>query len=121
MPKTVLLVEDYADTRDFMRMMLEAFGYTVVEAETGLEAIEQAAAAHPNLIFMDVSLPELDGLSATRRIRQAPESADTPIIAVTAYASQITAEALAAGCNSVVSKPVNIEALEVVLKEYLVS
>lgn len=119
MSKTVLLVEDYADTRDFMRLMLETFGYNVVEAETGLQAIEQAQTAHPNLIFMDVSLPELDGLSAARKIRQTPALAETPIIAVTAYASQITAEALAAGCNSVVSKPVNIEALKSVLNEYL--
>src|SRR5215204_4348313 len=90
---TVLVVEDFEDNRFMMRRLLEMSGYRVVEAVNGNQAVERAASDHPDIILMDLSLPQLDGLAATRRI---------PIVAVSAHDSaDFHAEALAAGCNEV--------------------
>src|SRR5215813_8463870 len=93
----VLLVEDTEDNRFMMRRLLEMSGYAVVEARNGEEAVLRAREEHPELILMDLSLPIIDGLAATRRIRSLPDFKNVPIIAVSAHDSaDFHSEALAA-------------------------
>src|ERR1700704_5547496 len=84
---TVLLVEDTEDNRQMMRRLLEMSGYRVVEAINGKEAVEGARQVKPQIILMDLSLPFIDGLAATRRIRSLPGMNEVPIIAVSAHDS----------------------------------
>ena len=110
---TVLLVEDTEDNRFMMRRLLEMSGYNVVEATNGEEAVRIAEAESPGLILMDLSLPVIDGLAATRLIRKLPNAAKTPIIAVSAHdTSDFLSEALQAGCNSYITKPIDFNELE---------
>ncbi|MBC7929107.1 MAG: response regulator [Rubrivivax sp.] len=108
----VLVVEDFEDNRFMMRRLLEMSGYQVVEAVNGKQAVEKAESESPAIILMDLSLPQLDGLSATRQIRQREEMSKVPIIAVSAHDSaDFHAEALAAGCNEYVTKPIDFDQL----------
>src|SRR5215210_9100213 len=108
----VLVVEDFEDNRFMMRRLLEMSGYRVVEAVNGNQAVESAATESPDIILMDLSLPQLDGLAATRRIRSQEGSRKVPIIAVSAHDSaDFHAEALAAGCNEYVTKPIDFDQL----------
>ncbi|MBC7910780.1 MAG: response regulator [Pyrinomonadaceae bacterium] len=117
---TVLVVEDDEDIRLAMRFALEEFGYRVDEAANGEEAIEVAWRTCPNIILMDLSLPVLDGLAATRRIRQDPQMKDVPIVAVTAHhESQFRANALAAGCNAYITKPIDFNWLDELMGQLL--
>jgi CheY-like chemotaxis protein len=110
-PRTILVVDDFDDTRLLLRTWLERRGFRVVEAANGFQAIDQAQAESPDLIIMDMEMPHLDGLSATRRIRRSLES--VPIVAVSAYgADQFRELALAAGCNEYVSTPFEPATLE---------
>ena len=112
-PLTVLLVEDTEDNRFMMRRLLEMSGYRVVEATNGQEAVRIAEAESPGLILMDLSLPMIDGLAATRLIRKMPKLTKTPIIAVSALdTSDFLTEALEAGCNSYITKPIDFNELE---------
>jgi CheY-like chemotaxis protein len=109
---TVLVVEDFEDNRFMMRRLLEMSGYRVVEAVNGNQAVEEASSQHPDIILMDLSLPQLDGLAATRRIRAQDELQKVPIVAVSAHDSaDFHAEALAAGCNEYVTKPIDFDQL----------
>lgn len=109
---TVLVVEDFEDNRFMMRRLLEMSGYRVVEAVNGEQAVEVAVSARPDLILMDLSLPKLDGLAATRRIRQSGGLGEVPIVAVSAHdTSDFHADALAAGCNEYVTKPIDFDQL----------
>lgn len=117
---SVLLVEDYEDNRLMMRQLLEMSGYRVFEATNGAQAIRLARMEIPDLILMDLSLPQVDGLSATRQIRAVSYLRDVPIVAVSAHdTADFHAEALAAGCNEYVTKPIDFGQLEVVIKELL--
>ncbi|MGI8656230.1 MAG: response regulator [Pyrinomonadaceae bacterium] len=116
----VMVVEDFEDNRFMMRRLLEMSGYSVVEAMNGEEAVEIARREQPNLILMDLSLPLLDGLAATRRIRQHAELRDVPIVAVSAHdTADFHADALAAGCNDYVTKPIDFDQLETLLTRLL--
>ena len=109
---TVLVVEDFEDNRFMMRRLLEMSGYRVVEAVNGNQAVESATSYHPDIILMDLSLPQLDGLAATRRIRAQDGLQKVPIVAVSAHDSaDFHAEALAAGCNEYVTKPIDFDQL----------
>jgi len=119
-PQTVLLVEDTEDNRFMMRRLLEMTGYRVVEAMNGEEAVKLAKTESPNLILMDLSLPVIDGLAATRLIRKLPELKSTPIIAVSAHdTSDFQSEAIEAGCNTYVTKPIDFYELEVLIAKLL--
>jgi two-component system cell cycle response regulator DivK len=108
----VLVVEDFEDNRFMMRRLLEMSGYRVVEAVNGNQAVERAVSERPDIILMDLSLPQLDGLAATRRIRAQEGMRKVPIVAVSAHDSaDFHAEALAAGCNEYVTKPIDFEHL----------
>ena len=116
-PRTVLVVDDFDDTRLLLRTWLERRGFRVVEAENGLEAIDQAESELPDLIIMDMEMPQLDGLSATRRIRDLKSFDSVPIVAVSAYgADQFRDQALAAGCNEYVSTPFEPATLEGIIR-----
>jgi CheY-like chemotaxis protein len=85
----------------------------VIEAVNGQEAVEKAQSEQPDLILMDLSLPHLDGLAATRRIRQQDGQARVPIVAVSAHdTADFHADALAAGCDEYVTKPIDFDQLE---------
>jgi CheY-like chemotaxis protein len=103
----VLIVDDNYDNRAIYRSLLSHLGYEVIEASDGDGAIAVATEAHPDVILMDMSLPGRDGWSATRAIKDAPETASIPIIAFSAHASAEHRERAAqAGCDAYVAKPV---------------
>ncbi|HEY0406307.1 MAG TPA: response regulator [Pyrinomonadaceae bacterium] len=117
--RRVLLVEDFADTRYMMRQLLEMSGYTVIEATDGREAVECAEKECPDLILMDLSLPEVDGISATRTIRKLEKLSDVPIIALTAHDTEdFYTAARAAGCNEYVTKPVDFDRLDMLIGDF---
>jgi CheY-like chemotaxis protein len=108
----ILLVEDNEMNRDMLSRRLLRKGYAVVCALDGLEAVSLAASEGPDLILMDMRLPELDGWEATRRIKSAPNTRSIPIIALTAHAmAGDRDQALAAGCDDYDSKPVDLARL----------
>jgi CheY-like chemotaxis protein len=118
--RTILIVDDFDDTRLLLRTWLQKKGFRVVEAENGNYAIAAAQSNRPDLIIMDVEMPELDGLSATRKIRQLTDFGAVPIVAVSAYgADQYRAHALAAGCNEYVSTPFEPEELERLIRDLI--
>jgi CheY-like chemotaxis protein len=109
----VLIVEDHDDTREMLRMMLEMRNCRVMEASNGQEAVEMAGREHPDLILMDGSLPVLDGLAATRLIREDALLRDMRIIALNGWGTpDYHAAALAAGCDDCLEKPIDFERLE---------
>ncbi len=116
----VLLVEDTEDNRQMMRRLLEMSGYSVAEASNGKDAIEAASRLRPRIILMDLSLPFVDGLVATRSIRGVPGLEKVPIVAVSAHdTADFHSEALAAGCNAYVTKPIDYSELEAVVARLL--
>lgn len=116
-PRTILVVDDFADTRLLLRTWLERRGFRVVEAENGIQAVDQAETESPDLIIMDMQMPQLDGLSATRRIRGLKALDSVPIVAVSAYgADQFREQALAAGCDEYVSTPFEPATLEGIIR-----
>lgn len=119
MSRTILIVEDYEDTRSCMKFLIESYGYEVVEAADGLEAIESFRHNFPDLVLMDISMPKMDGLSATKAIRQFKGTDSIPIIAVTAYGDRFYERAIEAGCNDLINKPVDFDSLEPLLNQYL--
>ena len=118
--RTILVVDDFDDTRLLLRTWLERKGFRVVEAEDGLEAVTLAKAVSPDLIIMDVEMPELDGLNATRRIRKVEGLGSVPIVAVSAYgADQFREQALDAGCDEYVSTPFEPDSLEGLIRSLI--
>jgi two-component system cell cycle response regulator DivK len=118
--RTILVVDDFDDTRLLMRTWLERKGFRVIEAEDGFEAVTKAEQEKPDLIIMDMEMPMLDGLGATRRIRMFAPLGTVPVVAVSAYgADQFRALALAAGCNEYVSTPFEPKELEVIIRSFM--
>jgi CheY-like chemotaxis protein len=120
--RTIMVVEDYDDTRALLKQALEMMGYSVLEASNGQEAVDIADRERPDLILMDLDLPILDGIAATQRIRQQAEMENVPIVAVTAYPMSYThVKAFAKGCNEYMPKPIDISELERLVDRYLKS
>lgn len=119
MAKKVLIAEDYADTRSFMKFLVESYGYQAVEATDGQDAVTKVQREHPDLILMDLSMPIMDGLAATRVIRGFDGATKLPIIAVTAYGESYYKQAMEAGCDELINKPLDFDTLEPVLNQYL--
>src|SRR3954462_5512290 len=117
-PSTILIAEDHLDSRDALRALLEAFGFRVLVAGDGREAVRMAIAERPDLVLMDIMMPEMDGFQATRALRGDARTANMPIIAVTAMegAQQL---ALQAGADDFVRKPVDIRGLIAKVHRYL--
>lgn len=120
MTQRILVIEDQEDNRAILRDLLSAAGYTYLEAVDGTAGVAAAEVERPDLILMDIQLPELDGYDATRRIKANPALADIPIIAVTSYAlSGDEAKARSAGCDDYVTKPYSPRALLAKVREHL--
>jgi len=118
---TILLVEDFDDTRLMMKMWLVKHGYRVLEAESGEEGVEVAQREQPDLIIMDMMMPGMNGLDATQLIRQDRALRRTPIVAVSAYgADEYRGIALAAGCNEYVSTPFEPNSLADLIRTLLI-
>jgi CheY-like chemotaxis protein len=118
--KLFLVVEDFEDSRFMMRRLLEMSGYDVLEASDGEQAVTMAVEAKPVLILMDLSLPKLDGLAATRKIRQKKGLKRVPIVAVSAHDSpESRTEALEAGCDEYVTKPIDFDNLHAILQRFM--
>jgi len=116
----ILVIEDNQDSMTFISDILVSLKYVVLQAADGEQGVAMAAAEHPDLILMDLSLPRLDGWSATRRIKADPALQHIPIIALTAHAMIGDRQrALAAGCDDYVSKPINLSELASKLAHYL--
>ena len=108
MEKKILLVEDNPVNRRLAGFLLRSQGYEVVEATNAADALEILAKDQPDLIVMDIQLPEMDGLEATAKLKAEPSTAKIPVIAVTSYAMAGDRErALAAGCSGYVTKPID--------------
>ena len=119
--KRILIVEDNADCRELLRLIItRQLGCEVVEAATGLAAVEQASAMHPDLILMDLGLPGINGAEATERIKANPAIKDIPIVINTAFnATDLTKRALAAGAAEILHKPIELIVLRDTLRKYL--
>ena len=105
---TILLVEDNDMNRDMLTRRLTRRGFAVLHAADGVEAVTTALGCRPDVVLMDLSLPEVDGLEATRRIKADPSARAIPVIALTAHAMLNDRErALAAGCDDYDTKPIN--------------
>jgi two-component system, cell cycle response regulator DivK len=115
----ILVIEDQEDNRKIVRDLFKSVGYEVIEAVSGEEGITLAASHRPDVILMDIQLPQIDGYEATRRIRANPQLRETPIIAVTSYAlSGDDAKAYEAGCTAYVAKPFDPLDLLAKVQEY---
>ena len=102
----VLLVDDYPDAREMYTEYLEFSGYEVIGAGNGLEALQRAVDASPDIILMDLSLPVMDGWEATRRLKADARTASIPVVALTGHAlAGISEGAKKAGCDAFVTKP----------------
>lgn len=109
---TILVIEDYSDTRELLSVLLRKKGYNVIEAEDGLEGLLKASRSDPDLILMDLALPEMDGIEAARRIREIPKLSRVPIFVVSAYLTEdVEADVRAAGCLEMFGKPFDFDSL----------
>ena len=121
MPKKILIVEDSEDTRSFMKYLIESYGYETIEAADGIEALDLFKKHQPDLILMDMSLPTVGGLTATKAIREVDASGRVPIIAVTAFGKSYLEKSIEAGCNNLITKPFDFNVLHSLIKKYLES
>ncbi len=119
MSKKVLIVEDYADSRDVLKLLIESFGYEALTATNGKDAVQIAKKESPAVILMDIALPEMSGLQATEIIRKTADISNIPIVAITAYGLVIDKEAIQAGCNEVINKPLDYDNFRHILQKYL--
>jgi two-component system cell cycle response regulator DivK len=120
MSKRILYIEDNPENRLLMRRVLMAEGYTVEEASDGNSGLQKASESPPDLILMDINLPEIDGYEVTARLKQLPNMAGVPIIAVTANVMKGDREkTLAAGCDGYIQKPIDIDLLPSQIESFL--
>ncbi len=120
MSKRILYIEDNPENRMLMRRVLMAEGYQVEEATDGQSGLEKAAESPPDLILMDINLPEIDGYEVTARLKQLPNMSGVPIIAVTANVMKGDREkTLAAGCDGYIQKPIDIDLLPSQLESFM--
>lgn len=116
---SVLVVEDDPDTRHMYATCLDVLGFEVSEARDGLEGVRCAQAVHPDVVLMDVAMPRMDGLEATRRLKNNPDTASVPVVIVSAFTTRQDRErALQAGAAEFVPKPCDPEALAMRLRKY---
>jgi len=102
----VLVVDDFQDNREMFAEILSLSGFRVREAENGREALDRAFSEVPDVVLMDLSLPELDGWEATRRLKRDPRTAHVPVVALTGHAlAECSRDAREAGCDAFLTKP----------------
>jgi CheY-like chemotaxis protein len=116
----VLVVDDFQDNREMFAEFLSLSGFRVAEAATGREAIDRGFELLPDVILMDLSLPELDGWEATRQLKNDPRTSHIPIVALTGHAlADHSREAREAGCDAFLTKPCLPEVLVVEIRKML--
>lgn len=109
MAKTVMIVEDNELNMKLFHDLLESQGYGIVQTRNGMEALDLARAHHPDLILMDIQLPEVSGLEVTKWLKEDEELRDIPVIAVTAFAMKGDEERIRdGGCEGYISKPISV-------------
>lgn len=119
MSRTVLIIEDNEQNRYLVRYLLENEGYKVVMAENGTQGIEAALRIQPDLILLDILLPQMDGYAVARSIRELTSLKFVPIVAVTSFAMAGDREkSLEAGCNGYIEKPINPETFVAEIEQY---
>lgn len=117
---SILIVEDNERNMRLMRLLLRPLAYDLIEATSGKEALAALADVVPDIILVDIQLPDIDGLEITRRLRTEARFVATPIIALTAYAMPGDREMfLAAGCTGYVAKPIDTRAFPEIIASYL--
>lgn len=115
-----MVVDDQEGNREVLRMFLSWGGYVVREASDGLEAVNLATKDRPDLIFMDLAMPRMDGFNATRLLRESSETRDVPIVAYTAHDTpDYRSRALRTGFNEFLTKPIDFKTLESVLDRFV--
>jgi len=120
MPGKILVIEDNDRNRKLVKILLEANKYEVIEAQTGEEALKYLQDDKPDLILLDIQLPNMDGLTLARMLRADQKMKGIPIIAVTAYAMKGDKERmLESGCDAYVSKPIDTRELPVIVANLL--
>ncbi len=118
--KTVLHIEDNFDNRLLVRRLLQADGIEVMEAENAHQALEALKALIPDLILLDINMPDIDGYTLTYRIKATPALKNIPIVAITANVMRGDRErTLEAGCDGYIQKPVDVDALPRQINEFL--
>ena len=117
---TVLYIEDDFQNRVLVRRVLEASGFCVIEAENGKTGMQLALAEGPDLILMDINLPEMDGYEVTARLKKMEQLAAVPIVAMTANVMKGDREkTLAAGCDGYIQKPIDVDLLPEQINRYI--
>ena len=120
MSKRVLVIEDHEDNRRIVRDLLSANGYELIEAVTGEEGLAAAERERPDLILMDIQLPEVSGLDVTRWLKEDDDLHKIPVIAVTAFAMKGDEERIRqGGCEAYISKPISVGKFIETIKSYL--
>ncbi len=120
LPKTVLIVEDNELNMKLFHDLLEAHGYRTLQARTGPEALALAAQHRPDLILMDIQLPEISGLQVTQQLKNNDQLSSIPVIAVTAFAMKGDEERIrAGGCEDYIAKPISVAGFLEKVKRYL--
>lgn len=115
----ILIAEDHPDNREMLTRRLERKGYQVECAENGAEAVEMAKANIPDLILMDISMPVMSGIEATKVLRQTPNVSGVKIVALTAHAMESARrECMEAGCDDFATKPVDFAGLIALIEKY---
>jgi two-component system cell cycle response regulator DivK len=118
--KTILYIEDNPENRMLVKRVLEIEGYTVVEADSGKVGLAKAETMTPDLVLMDINLPEMDGYELTRRFKQMKHMVDIPIVAMTANVMKGDREkTLAAGCDGYIQKPIDVDQLPAQVARFL--
>lgn len=117
---TILYVEDNPDNRMLIRRVLSADGFTVFEAPSATEALHKLETLRPDLILMDINMPEMDGYTLTARIRELPNMGGIPVIALTANVMKGDKEkSLEAGCDGYIQKPIDIDTITAQIERFL--
>ena len=110
--KKILIVEDHSDLREMLRQQIQMVGFAAIAARNGAEGLETAIREKPDLIMVDLMMPEIDGLQMTRILRTNSETKEIPVIAVTAMSRPSDLQScLEAGCNDYIVKPFRLEEL----------
>jgi CheY-like chemotaxis protein len=116
----ILIAEDHPDNREMLTRRLERKGYEVHIAENGQEAVDKAKSCAPDLILMDISMPIMSGIEATKMLRQTPDVSSVKIVALTAHAmDSARQECMDAGCDDFATKPVDFAGLVQLIEKHL--
>ncbi len=119
MQKKILVVEDNPDALEMLSFILTGEGFSVITAEDGLQALDLVKTHQPDLIVTDVNLPNFDGIELINRLRKEFHSSTLPIVVLSAVGSEILSDAVNAGANGVIQKPMQIDSLLTLIKQVL--